>query len=516
MKKNLIKFLLLISIFAFAILISKSALAITANDIGITASDVGMLLNFDVITQAQANILYNQINSASVQTTATTTDSSKCANLTSDLKYTESDTTQNNNTVSILQNFLSRKGYLKVTATGYFGKLTLSAVKAFQSDNGISPTGEVETLTRTAIQNLDCNYTYTTGAQQSTPTAIVNFPIANKMDSVAPTVTLEVNPSQVAIGQQAIIKWNSSNAINQCKITFKDSLGNSYDAMIGLSGTQFTEPISEVTTYTIICYNKYGIPGSKSATVKLTTSNTLSMANQQIYNQLPKIISVNPSSANRGGSVIIQGSYLLFSNSVSIYFDGKKIDDSLILSKSSSSISFIIPSFDSCLSANCLPPINDTKVETGGQKMILVSNTNGFSNSKAITLPSKIVTIPGTSQNISKFALNSIDPKSGNRGDKITIYGSGFTSDSIVLFGGFSVPRNFILSRSNTSITFTIPPSQIGCTEPDYEICPRLPVVGQGTIIETGGNKSVYVMNMSTKATTTSAIFTLPSKKITY
>ena len=56
----------------------------------------------------------------------------------------------------------------------------------------------------------------------------------------------------------------------------------------------------------------------------------------------------------------------------------------------------------------------------------------------------------------------------------------------------------------------------MGCTEPDYEVCPRLPLPGNGLIIETGGIRSVYVMNTSTKATSTALQFTLPSKKITY
>jgi hypothetical protein len=53
--------------------------------------------------------------------------------------------------VSVLQKFLNDNGYLKVAPTGYFGTLTLAAVKAFQGENGVPETGFVGSLTRAKI-----------------------------------------------------------------------------------------------------------------------------------------------------------------------------------------------------------------------------------------------------------------------------------------------------------------------------------------------------------------------------
>lgn len=53
--------------------------------------------------------------------------------------------------VTALQEFLQAQGYLKTSATGYFGPLTLKAVEAFQLDNDISATGYVGILTRARI-----------------------------------------------------------------------------------------------------------------------------------------------------------------------------------------------------------------------------------------------------------------------------------------------------------------------------------------------------------------------------
>ncbi len=449
---------------------------------------------------------------ATIKTTSTQTD---CANLTADINYAQSDTVANGYAVSILQAFLQKNGYLQTAPTGYFGGLTLSAVKAFQSANGINPTGFVGSLTRTKIQNLDCNYTST--ATKTAPASSVP-PIANKIDSFAPTITLNANPVQVLLGQPTTLEWSSNNAVDECKITSKDTSGKMFSSAIDLSGSKSSGPINKTTTYTVVCYNKYGIPGSKSMTVKVVDSlNTTSVASQQTFIKAATITSINPSSGNRGSTVIVKGSGFLSANK--IIFDGAEIDSSLILSQSSTSISFKIPEYKSCLTSYCPPPKTDTAIETGGTKIIQVSNVNGFSNDFIFTLPSKIITILGvasTTTYSSKLAVNSITPASGNRGDKAAISGSGFSSDSIVLFGGLKVADNLILSRSNSSISFIVPPFKMGCTEPEYEICPRLPIAGSGTIIETGGIKTVSVMNTSSKATSTSVTFTLPSKKITY
>ncbi len=54
--------------------------------------------------------------------------------------------------VTVLQNFLIAKGYLKSKATGYFGPATEVAVKAFQIKNKITPaTGIVGPKTRVII-----------------------------------------------------------------------------------------------------------------------------------------------------------------------------------------------------------------------------------------------------------------------------------------------------------------------------------------------------------------------------
>lgn len=58
------------------------------------------------------------------------------------------------NNVVNLQNALKIKGFFNYNSTGYFGPLTLSAVKAFQKANNIPSTGFVGPLTRECLNKL--------------------------------------------------------------------------------------------------------------------------------------------------------------------------------------------------------------------------------------------------------------------------------------------------------------------------------------------------------------------------
>jgi len=373
------------------------------------------------------------------------------------------------------------------------------------TDNAGSTSTQTTIATRTPTENNDNQII------SSTPLIL---PIPGKPDSIAPTISLKSTPAQVIIGQSTTLLWSATNAVDSCKISSKDSAGNVFNGMIDISGIKSTGIINKKTTYTITCYNKYGIPGIKSISVDVIDPSKI-IAPQTVYTHAALISSSSPTTANRGDIVTIYGSGFLTTND--IIFDGLKIDNSLILSQSSTSISFKIPDYKTCLSAYCPTPTVDTTVETGGKKLIQVSNISGFSNDYYFTLPSKIVVIKGvpTITN-TKLAVTSISPTSGNRGDIVNLFGSGFSSDSIVLFGGYKVFDPLVISKTNKMISFVVPAFQLGCTDPDYEICPKLPIAGSGTVIETGGGENVYVMNKTTKATTTSVIFTLPSKKITY
>jgi hypothetical protein len=67
--------------------------------------------------------------------------------------------TEADHSVAVLQNMLFVSGMFKVQPTGFFGPMTLEAVKNFQKANSVPPTGFVGPITRAKIALLTCNPT---------------------------------------------------------------------------------------------------------------------------------------------------------------------------------------------------------------------------------------------------------------------------------------------------------------------------------------------------------------------
>ncbi|MDD5056051.1 MAG: PKD domain-containing protein [Candidatus Peribacteraceae bacterium] len=84
-----------------------------------------------------------------------TEDQSECLVLTKDLRLRSRDA-KTEGEVSLLQDFLNTRGYLKAEPTGFFSVSTFAAVKAFQKEMKLRPTGFVSVLTRKAIEKVSC------------------------------------------------------------------------------------------------------------------------------------------------------------------------------------------------------------------------------------------------------------------------------------------------------------------------------------------------------------------------
>ena len=54
--------------------------------------------------------------------------------------------------VMMLQDFLRAEGYFTLPSTGYYGPITTAALKSYQTANGLTPTGMLDTATLAAIQ----------------------------------------------------------------------------------------------------------------------------------------------------------------------------------------------------------------------------------------------------------------------------------------------------------------------------------------------------------------------------
>ncbi len=87
--------------------------------------------------------------------------------------------TDESSNVKVLQDFLYEKGYLKVVPNSYFGPGTFTAVKEYQTANGINPTGVVGPVTRASLKAVTCSAS--TPLQPSPAKATTTTPLKTEL-----------------------------------------------------------------------------------------------------------------------------------------------------------------------------------------------------------------------------------------------------------------------------------------------------------------------------------------------
>lgn len=157
-------------------------------------------------------------------------DASSCVTITNNLRYRDRDANRNGE-VSLLQDFLQSKGYLNSEPTGYFGLLTLRAVKSFQNANGITPaSGYVGPITRTKIREITCDPSI---LQASLPQSVTNNTPTISTCSASSTPSIKVlspNGGEVyMLGDVIKVKWQACNTsldVSQSWVDRYDRYGN--------------------------------------------------------------------------------------------------------------------------------------------------------------------------------------------------------------------------------------------------------------------------------------------------
>src|SRR3989344_1941230 len=168
---------------------------------------------------------------------------SSCVSLqSSSLRYKSRDINTNGE-VSTLQDFLQSENYLNSEPTGYFGLLTLKAVKDFQSANSINPTGYVGPITRAKISTLTCGTTTdplpTYPIPGCPPGALYNSQTGERCVTTTPTFPPGCSSNS----------GYSSTTGQPC--------GNNNPVISGVSGPQSLN-VNQQGTWTVKAYDKNG------------------------------------------------------------------------------------------------------------------------------------------------------------------------------------------------------------------------------------------------------------------
>lgn len=202
---------------------------------------------------------------------------------------------QENDDVYMLQQFLSRAGYLDANPNGYFGPSTKLAVKRFQADNSISATGKVGETTLNILNERLCDsdvrgdtlsdysYGYSSG-----------ITYVDSFDQYAKVISPQVTDPVVYMTPGSTVSNSSSYGYNGYDDAVYSSYSNTNTSVYSQSYSQSAPVIVPATTKTKIqstniIYSPslgytYGIvPQSGSLSINTPLANTTYHEDDTVY-----------------------------------------------------------------------------------------------------------------------------------------------------------------------------------------------------------------------------------------
>ncbi len=264
--------------------------------------------------------LFTSVQMASAQ--------SICVNLAHDLSFGLNDSASDNS-VSMIQTYLKSSNYLAATPNGYFGLLTLSAVKKYQTNNGISPTGYVGSQTRASINQKTClsgivnNNPATSSANQASVSPIVGVPAISNTGIKSPATG-----QALSIGSSTMIRWDKTIAGGyNISLERPGGAGAGFIALSQLPGSNGNQYLWKVGNIYSSITNSYQDLPIGTYRIRIQGNNTGSTPNDDVSGWFTviapqfSVTSIAPASAyaDDATSVVLLGSG--FSRSTNIYFD---------------------------------------------------------------------------------------------------------------------------------------------------------------------------------------------------
>jgi len=372
------------------------------------------------------------------------TDTNTCLTLQNNMGYRAQDISTNGE-VSILQDFLSAQGYLTSSPTGFFGLLTVNAVKNFQSSVGLSQTGYVGPLTRGKIHDATCS-------------GIVRITIPGQTQFSPITITQSPSTNTYGLSLQINTDGGGTLGVNNTTQNFSAGTFNYQNLLTQIQSVpklSFQTTCAKSASFGVVQTVTYNgqISGDLTCTPDQSYNLLVRAVNDAIaqacpqtacqlhqFNQVvsaPSISSINiPTSVAQitvYGNNLDQVTSLNYAAADGTY-PGKVVTGTLntILSKNSNSVTFLSDTY----MANALVNSFTITVFSG----TVASNVFVYTPSPTSKVPS----------------ISSLSPSSGPIGTVVTVNGSSFTSDNTILLNG-SYTILHIVSTDGHTLSFTIP-----------------------------------------------------------
>ena len=262
-----------------------------------------------------------------------------CVTLTHALYLGSRDATTSGD-VTTLQDFLAAQGDLQVSATGYFGVLTLRAAEQFQASQGVAAIGYIGPLTRAAIQRTSC------GGNMPVPTnsPVSVYSISPSSGPIGTTVSVTgfgfTDDNTINFGPGVIMHVPITSRIAVACTTDPSCRGGIRETLV-FTVPQSLDPACRFTTPQCEIVSRMTTPGTYSVSV----SNTAGTSNATAYTvtaqgSSPSIASINPASGAAGTLITLNGSG--FTGSDDVMIGGGAISN-LSVGANGAQLSFTLP-----------------------------------------------------------------------------------------------------------------------------------------------------------------------------
>jgi peptidoglycan hydrolase-like protein with peptidoglycan-binding domain len=154
--------------------------------------------------------------------------------------------------VTVLQDFLISKGILGGQTTGYYGRLTVNAVKTYQRSVGVSPTGNVGPLTKSIISKETCGGVVAPLVETNSAMN-VSVESGSHTNNLPAITFFETTNTNINLGQSIKVTWVASNAAN-CNLIHTENNSSVADGLNIGTATSYTIYPTKNATYNLYCF----------------------------------------------------------------------------------------------------------------------------------------------------------------------------------------------------------------------------------------------------------------------